>query len=317
MISKYNKDDVKRIERINQMIIEMAGGNFKYKIPTTANNDELETITMLLNMMAEELQESYGLPFLPHTQKRIDHLVELCFIIDEKFRIAYISPSAEAYLTPPQKVNKLPFRRLVDKVSKASWKKLEEDLLTKEFNSGIFEFKLKTIKKLGFPAKFIITKMLPVTKADPVILISSLQTVNRAKQEEENLFQRVQAFKEHEGNRSSVLKRESDINTIKEIHSYILAHLDESLVSLKDLANAFGTNEFKLKNGFKELYQTTVFRFQTEERLKKAILLIQFTDMQLKAVAKATGFKSFPHFSKTFKKRYGYNPSALKRQKGK
>ncbi|TXD81188.1 helix-turn-helix transcriptional regulator [Subsaximicrobium wynnwilliamsii] len=82
--------------------------------------------------------------------------------------------------------------------------------------------------------------------------------------------------------------------------------------SLKDFALQIGTNEFKLKYGFKELYGTTVYRFLVQERLRKAQMMIQYSDLPLKSIAYMTGFKSMPHFSRTFKKRYGYSPSALR-----
>lgn len=107
--------------------------------------------------------------------------------------------------------------------------------------------------------------------------------------------------------------REPDIRKIREAHDHILMDLEETS-SLKELAHSFGINEFKLKYGFKQVYGTTVFRFLMDERLKKASLLLQNTDMPLKRIAEMTGFKSFPHFSKAFKKRFGYCPSDLKKQ---
>lgn len=84
--------------------------------------------------------------------------------------------------------------------------------------------------------------------------------------------------------------------------------------SLKDFALQLGTNEFKLKYGFKELYGTTVHRFLMEERLRKSKMMIQFTDQSLKSIAHTTGFKSISHFSRTFKKRYEYAPSELRKK---
>ena len=107
----------------------------------------------------------------------------------------------------------------------------------------------------------------------------------------------------------------SDIDKIRAIGEYIKSHLEEELPSLKDMALAFGTNEFKLKRGFKELYGMTVFQFLKEERLRKAHIIVDHSDKSFKEIAKMVGFKSATHFSREFKKRYGYRPKELRSTK--
>lgn len=75
----------------------------------------------------------------------------------------------------------------------------------------------------------------------------------------------------------------------------------------------FGTNEFKLKNGFKHFFKTSIYQFYNDERLKRAEMMIQQTTMPLKHVAFMSGFSTYPNFSKAFKKRYGYAPNEVKR----
>lgn len=109
------------------------------------------------------------------------------------------------------------------------------------------------------------------------------------------------------------VSNQQDLKALQNIYDYILRHLDSPFPHLKELAHQFGINEFKLKKGFKQVFGMTVFKFYLEERLKKAHLMIQHTASSLKVIASKTAFKSFPHFSRTFKKRFGYNPSELKR----
>ena len=93
----------------------------------------------------------------------------------------------------------------------------------------------------------------------------------------------------------------------------IINNLEKDLPSLKELALQMGTNEYKLKYGFKQLYGTTIFRFLIQERLRKAKTLIQYSKLTLKQIAKMTGFKSITHFSRAFKEKYGVSPSELRR----
>jgi hypothetical protein len=43
-----------RIKNIGQMLLEMAAGNFVYRIPRTGNDDELEGLTVLVNWVSIE-----------------------------------------------------------------------------------------------------------------------------------------------------------------------------------------------------------------------------------------------------------------------
>ncbi|MGC1632894.1 MAG: AraC family transcriptional regulator, partial [Gelidibacter sp.] len=83
--------------------------------------------------------------------------------------------------------------------------------------------------------------------------------------------------------------------------------------SQKDFALQLGTNEFKLKYGFKELYGTTMHKFIIQERLRNAQVMIQYTDLPFKAIAHKSGFKSQSHFSRLFKARFGYTPKDLRK----
>jgi AraC-like DNA-binding protein len=99
---------------------------------------------------------------------------------------------------------------------------------------------------------------------------------------------------------------------IRKVHDMIINDVKKDLPKLKDLALQMGTNEFKLKYGFKQLYGTTIFKFLVQERLRKAKTLIQYTSLSIKTIAHMTGFKSIPHFSRAFKEKYGKSPSDLR-----
>ena len=53
-----NKHNEERIVAMHQMLFEMARGNFSNRIPLSSFDDELETLVVLINMVAEEMKES-------------------------------------------------------------------------------------------------------------------------------------------------------------------------------------------------------------------------------------------------------------------
>lgn len=79
------------------------------------------------------------------------------------------------------------------------------------------------------------------------------------------------------------------------------------------LARQFGTNDFKLKKGFKALFGTTVFGYVAERRLNVAHQLLTLTDQPVQEVAEAVGFANPAHFATAFRRRFALPPSQVRR----
>ncbi len=80
-------------------------------------------------------------------------------------------------------------------------------------------------------------------------------------------------------------------------------------LTLKEITSRFGLNEFKLKKGYKQLFQTTVFGHVHQLRMQKARQLLQEKEMNVSETAFFIGYNNVSSFSAEFKKRFGYNPS--------
>lgn len=103
---------------------------------------------------------------------------------------------------------------------------------------------------------------------------------------------------------------------IQKVQDYILNHLEENLPSSKELAQMFGTNEFTLKESFRNLSKTSIYQFYNDERLKKAHLLIEQTIIPLTKIAMLSGFNNYTNFFKAFKKKYNVSPGDINRTTG-
>lgn len=84
---------------------------------------------------------------------------------------------------------------------------------------------------------------------------------------------------------------------------------------LKELALNYGLNEYKLKKGFKQLFNNTVYGYLLELKLEKAKKLLIHSHMSIGEIAASIGYKYAQHFSTAFKRRYGYSPNVLRRNK--
>ena len=80
------------------------------------------------------------------------------------------------------------------------------------------------------------------------------------------------------------------------------------------LAQKVGTNEYKLKHGFKQLFNASLYKFLTHVRIEKAKNLLEFTELPVKGVAVSVGVPDVPTFVKCFKRVTGVCPSEWRRR---
>ena len=107
-------------------------------------------------------------------------------------------------------------------------------------------------------------------------------------------------------------------NTIKNTDKEKLFYAREFLqhhyaedISIASLARTCGLNEFKLKKGFRELFNTSVVDFLINHRLEQAHQQLRNSSGSIQEIAYQTGYSSPEYFSRAFKKKYGINPATL------
>lgn len=83
--------------------------------------------------------------------------------------------------------------------------------------------------------------------------------------------------------------------------------------SLSELAAEIGLNEYKLKRGFREIFQTTVFGYLSEKRLMLAQAYLRDTDKTAAEIAYELGYSTPQHFNNAFKKRFGLTPKSVRK----
>ncbi len=106
------------------------------------------------------------------------------------------------------------------------------------------------------------------------------------------------------------LLHETDINNIKNARIILEEHYNDP-PTIKQLSYMVGVNEFKLKNGFKTLFNSTIHGYVLKLRMDKANQLVKEQHLQVKEVAMELGYKSPSHFSAAFKKHFGFLPTEM------
>lgn len=291
-----------RLEQLRTMIHELANGNFSHRIPLGNQSDDIESFGLMLNLLAEELGSFFVHPG-SFGERDIEDPYSL--ILDTDLNITAVNSVFLKLLNHPKETT--------------IGQPIKQFLYSSSFHNLKKQFKNPyKRKKKPLVVKLLITltphNSLPIdcwgychilhTRETSLYFIRGLPIVIHSPQSVHTTSTAHPSFRS-----DTVLQYQADIQKIRAVHQYILEHLHESLPNTLALSRLFHMNENKLKKGFKELYQITIFKLHLEKRLDQAMVMVKNTPTSLKVIAYSLGFKSFPHFSKVFKDKFEYPPS--------
>jgi AraC-like DNA-binding protein len=305
-----NNDDF-RVKRIQRMLLEMARGNFFYSLEPTHKNDNVASLVVMLNMVNEEIRASFIHQGFANAHNTPQCIIQLSFLMDTDGTIEMVTNSTCSLLSAlPKEIIGKPITDFMTEGSQKVWAKKMVKHLKRERSETVqfLEFITKEGLLLGKDCHLSVFQSLN-GNGQKILL----DTVFFSKGEPFGTALPKKTLKVTKGIKEpKVTLTPDDIEMIRDVHDMIINNLDKDLPLLKDLALQMGTNEYKLKYGFKQLYGTTIFRFLTHERLRKTKTLIQHSNLSLKEIAHLTGFKSAAHFSRAFRDKYGKSPSDLR-----
>ena len=313
-----------RMYRIKQMLLEMASGNFFYRLERSAKNDNLESISISLNMLAEEIQDALLHQGYVNSNRPIVETIQMCVVLDPKGHVEIANQQACSLLSVLHAdIIGKPFNGFLTDKSQTAWQRAWNSLGQKgpHDTSLVLEFRSKI--GLVVPKTCFISSFGDKNTGAHRTLLSVIHHAYAQDRLESGLnrdaLKRPKGQKQPLGKPLTDPKKQKprlsfeDVRKIRDGHNIIVNNLEMDFPSLKEFALQLGTNEFKLKYGFRELYGDTVFNFIKRERLQKSRMMVLHTTQSFKAIAQMTGFKSISHFSRTFKKQFGCSPSAFRK----
>ncbi len=103
------------------------------------------------------------------------------------------------------------------------------------------------------------------------------------------------------------LENPEDIKRIRKAKQLLLAHVSEPL-TIAQLSKLAGINEFKLKNGFKDLYGAPIHSYLNEYRMQEAIRMLEKCNYTVNEIAYMLGYNKASNFISAFKRKYGMTP---------
>lgn len=128
----------------------------------------------------------------------------------------------------------------------------------------------------------------------------------------ELLVLQAESFNNFQNSKPEYIKHDYDKERIVFARDYLVKNI-ESPPTLVALAKIAGINEYKLKRGFKEMFNQTAFSYLSDLRLELAKNDLLEGKKQATEIAFELGYCSLQHFSNAFKKKFAISPSQVRR----
>ncbi len=103
-----------------------------------------------------------------------------------------------------------------------------------------------------------------------------------------------------------------DMERLRHARHLLVADL-KNPPTISALARQCGLNEFKLKKGFKQVFNTTIFSYLQRTKMETAWHLLQQGSCSVTQAASEVGYTNISHFSNAFRKQFFINPGTLKK----
>lgn len=101
---------------------------------------------------------------------------------------------------------------------------------------------------------------------------------------------------------------------LRDLVFYVNSHFEESL-DLQTLSQITNLTPKYLSKRFIELLGMSLSQYILEVRLDHAKKLVENSEISIKEICSKSGFNSLPHFSRSFKKKYGLSPSQARERR--
>jgi AraC-like DNA-binding protein/PAS domain-containing protein len=296
-MSMSNQEEKLRI--IYQLLFDLATGRKTVVLDMGTLDDEYDAILWSLSEQGERIRALVLEQGMVPPYSSFEHLNQFVFVLDSNYRIVDFNFTVvERLKYESEAIQTLLFESLLDDSSKFVWNDLLKQIGSATHFFVTTELLFLTVDGFKLPLFCTVSSSL----VNPFVFVLSAEVALKG---DPHLKQIPSVATE---------KAKAEADVIEKVHTYILEHLNAPLPSLKSLASLFGSEEHKIRHGFREHYQTSVYQFYQDERLKKAYLLILQTDLPLKEVAFQCGFLAYLNFYKAFRKKYGFSPSEVARK---
>ncbi|HUH46752.1 MAG TPA: helix-turn-helix domain-containing protein, partial [Arenibacter sp.] len=245
--------------------------------------------------------------------------VSVFLLLDREDKIVQYNPDAGKLLRRGDSaLLDQPFTNLLSPASRKQWKVFRTARGTDRGSDQEIQLEFLVKERLLLTLTCNIVPFLPASNLSGLTQLAGSH-IRMVDMEKQARIQRIHAlgkiyaasdtlYRDHGRDPKGISLTREDRVMIRKVTVYLLNRLQEPMDSIPNLARKFGTNEHKLKHGFKKVHGETIFRYVQNKKLGEAMLLMEHTDLSVLAISDRCGFVNPSHFSMAFKKKYGASP---------
>jgi AraC family transcriptional activator of pyochelin receptor len=112
-------------------------------------------------------------------------------------------------------------------------------------------------------------------------------------------------------NREQFIKSTADKEKLIAVRDLVNERVQDP-PNLSEIARTVGLNEYKLKRGFREMFNNTVFGYLSDQRLYLAQRYLKDTRKTAAEISYELGYSTPQHFNNAFRKKFGVTPASVR-----
>jgi AraC-like DNA-binding protein len=100
---------------------------------------------------------------------------------------------------------------------------------------------------------------------------------------------------------------------LTKLNDYLNEHYTDPALDVEQVSKAVFLSSSQTNRNLKKKTGLTTEQYMLQFRLEKALKLLMESDQAISQIVDAVGMKDLPHFSQSFKKKYGYSPREMRK----
>lgn len=104
-----------------------------------------------------------------------------------------------------------------------------------------------------------------------------------------------------------------EVAKIHEVRDLLSRNLESKPLSIRALARKVAINEYKLKTGFRQYFNSGIFEWVMDRKMEHARQLLLTTNKPIKEIGQLVGYPRTTNFITAFRRRFGMTPGSLRR----
>ncbi len=105
-----------------------------------------------------------------------------------------------------------------------------------------------------------------------------------------------------------------EVSRIQEVAEILKQHITTKPPSVRKLSRLVSLNEYKLKQGFRKYFSTSIGKWMYEQKMQYSRELLLHTNKPIKEISRDVGYPLTTNFITAFRRRFGITPGELRRK---